>query len=132
MELVLKLPSGKPPFIGILFDFNEELGAYNINKDLLLNPFKATFAIAFDPYGKETDLRMLCSNPLSIRFYRNLKYNPTALEGFLRSTRFIKQFNFSHLIRCDGKETVVRASPENKLFVIKIDDVKLRIADTFY
>lgn len=135
MQLVLKgqteVPADKPPFMGILFDVNEHQEAATINRDLLTPLRNAQFAIEFEPHSKTLDIRLLCSNPISIRFYRNIKYEPEKLEKFLRDTRFTKQFNFSHLVLKEGKETVTRTNPENSLFILKIDNIRLRIMDRY-
>ncbi len=135
MQLVLKgqkeVPADKPPFMGILFDVNEHHEAATINRDLLTPLRNAQFAIEFEPHSKTLDLRLLCTNPISIRFYRNVKYEPEKLEKFMRDTRFTKQFNFSHLVLKGGKETVIRSNPENTLFVLKIDNIRIRIMDRY-
>jgi len=127
MELVLKQPEGKQPFIGILFESSYKAGTEN--QDLLekISTKPPDFSIELEPHANNLTLRLLCRNPIiGIRFYRGIKYNPEKLEKWLRETRFKKPFNFGHVLKEGDKHVVVRALTEKKLFVFSIKEITLR------
>lgn len=118
MELVVKLPENKPPFLGILFD--DSYQACSINKSAVNNYHTCTYQIVLEPTGEKLNLRLICESFGLNYVYENIKYNPETLIKFVYKTKDSKLFNFSHLVRKDGKDTVVKTLANQRLFVLKI------------
>jgi len=118
MELVLKLPENKPPFLGILFD--DSYQACTINKNAVNNYHTSTYHLVLEPMGDKLNLRLTCDSSGLNHLYENVRYNPEKLLKFIYMTKGCNQFNFSHLIRKDGKDTVVKTLSNQRLFVLKI------------
>lgn len=132
MELVLKIPENKPPFIGVLYDGNV-FRASTDNKDFVeghkLGFSKAKFNLMIEPYSKYVDLRLSCDSPISIRFYRELVYDPVKLEKWYRQVRFSKTFNFGHVILQRDKHVLVKTTPHLYNFVLPLDSISLRMEE---
>jgi hypothetical protein len=123
MELVLKMPQGKPPFLGIVFDNVRE--ACTLNQDLVNEYAGSVYTISIESPGSEVNIRLVCENPHYIRVYRNVKCDPKKLENFMYLNRLSRGFNFSHLLRDFDREIVVKTLERYKLFVLKIQGVYL-------
>ncbi len=133
LELVLKEPENKPPFIGIVFE--SSYNACKENADLVerfkQNP-KTEFWMGIEVFSNYCDIKLQCSNPIGIRFYRKIKYSPEKLQQWMRQTRFKPAFNFSHLLRDGDKHVVVKTLPDQFNFVLKLQTVKLQVGEQHY
>lgn len=120
MELILLLPNGKPPFIGVLFYFPEQAAV--TNADLAIDHKKKEFWIVLETYKKHLNLRLICNDLVSVRFYNHLKYDPEKLKSWLYVVSANKStlVNFSQLIVMNEKLSVVKTSPKNISFVLKV------------
>lgn len=120
MELVLLLPKGKPPFIGVLFYFPEQAAV--TNADLVIEHKKKEYWIVLETFKKHLNLRLICNDLVSVRFYNHLKYDPDKLKSWLYVVAANKStlVNFSQLVIANEKLTVVKTSPKNVSFVLKI------------
>lgn len=122
MELVLKIPKGKPPFIGVLFHTKEQA----CSKNSVFLPDNESF---------EHELVMDPSQRLSITlFYRfgfsekyEVDYNPVTLLKFLHHTKDCASFTFGHLYMASGKMTVAKTNGKEKPLLFKIKSIKVQI-----
>lgn len=120
MELVFKLPKGKIPFIGVIFQNLYE--SATLNQDLV-NSFKnSNYKIVMEQIKSEINLRLICEEHLLVRFYNGLKYDKMKLDAWLYLTQKSQQFNFSHLVKEGDKEIVVKTLKNQKLFVLKVEN----------
>ncbi len=120
MELILLLPVGKPPFIGVLFYRAEE--AATANADLAIQHKRRNYWIVLETYKKHLNLRLICDEIVTVRFYNHLKYDPEQLKSWLYivSANKSAQVNFSQLVVMNEKLSVVKTSPKNVSFVLKV------------
>lgn len=120
MELILKLPEGKPPFIGVLFDKAEE--AELMNQDLVLQHKGRRFRIVLETLKQFVNLRLVCEEMVNVRFYNHLKYRPDELRSWLYiiSANKASYVNFSQLCRQKEKLVVARTAQKNQQFVLKV------------
>ena len=118
MELIFKLPKGKPPFIGILFE--NIFQASTLNQDFVNELQGSIFTIHMEPIAK-MNLRLICENPISIRHYSNLKYDKEKLHAWQK--RVSGQVNFGHLMKVYDTDTIVKTMTKQKNFVLKIERV---------
>lgn len=129
MELVFKLPKGKPPFIGIVF--SSEFQAARTNQELVNDYKECDFTATLEPVG-ERNLNMVikCVNPPLKIEYKNLEFK---YDLFVRWRRIAEgaPVNFSHLNIKLNEHIVVKTTLQNKLFVLKLNRVDL-IGDKFF
>lgn len=119
MKLVVKLPKGKPPFIGVLFEDN--LIAARMNQDLILNFKNCNYQIAFEFISDKVNLRLVCEDPLIVRFYNNLEYDPVKVKNWFQHTNNSKLFNFSHIVEEYGEIKLARTFTGAKNIILKIN-----------
>ena len=125
MELVLKLPKGKPPFIGILFQSATE--AEKLNSDLVVDHRYLNYKIIFEIIADHLNIRLICEELVTVRFYNHVVYDPEKLKSWLYVLKTGKttSVNFSHLILKDNKHTLVKAYQQKIYFVLKVANCKV-------
>ena len=57
--------------------------------------------------------------------YKDLKYDPEKLLKFLYTSRLNKEYNFAHIITKGDKHTVVRSITNRRLWVLKVNKLKV-------
>ena len=100
MELILKTPVGKQPFIGILF--NNEYEASKLNQAQVQVNNLYYFNIILEPKGKTLDLTLKLDEWLFTYKYENLTYNPDELKRFVFNNMGCEIYNFGHIINKYG------------------------------
>jgi hypothetical protein len=123
VELVLKKPENKPPFIGLLFE--SEYEATRINATWVNNYSMDKYEIIFEPKGTKITLRLINKGMGLNHPYENVDYKPELFKTFLKSTKAISIFNFSHIINTLDGHKVVRAVATGRLFVLKVEKIYL-------
>lgn len=124
MELALKLPKDKLPFIGIRF-YNEHEAA-SVNKSAVNNYHTSQYQIILEPQADKLNLRLVCSTFGLNHIYENLRYKPDQIMRFLYHTKGTKEFNFGHVVEKDGKDVVVKTVANQRLFVLKVSKLEVR------
>lgn len=123
MELVFKLPKGKLPFMGIVFE--KEFPAARTNQELVHDYKNCEFIATLEPVNNnQFNLVLKCLDPVLKYEYKNLEFK---YDSFLRWMPYANasEINFSHLIIKNSEHVVVKTSQQHKLFVIKIRQVSL-------
>jgi hypothetical protein len=93
VELVLKLPKNKPPFIGVLFANEQEAAILNADwADRLKN---CTFQLLLDPSHRLYITLLMNDGRRGERY--EVSYDPVALLKFLHYTKDSGFYNFGHL-----------------------------------
>jgi len=123
MELVFKLPRGKPPFIGVLFP--TEYSACHENQDLPERKPSVVCRILLEPIKTQMHLRLVCEELVTIRFYNYLHYDHEKLKNWLYLTKDRKEFTFGHIVRERDTDKPVKLYSTNKYFVLKIEKVEV-------
>lgn len=122
MELALKLPKGKPPFIGIVFTSVRD--ACRLNEHLINQPKDKKYTITFMQPSKDgVEIRLRSDNGKDYVVYQRVKCNPTQLENFMFITNKNQDFNFGHILRDFDQDIVVKTNELGKAFVMKIQGV---------
>lgn len=131
MELVLKQPIGKLPFIGVLFE--KEFEASKVNQ-FLVQPEKVVYyKILLELLG---DVREELYINLTLRHeetnfkftYEKLKYDIFDAHNklkWLENTRNADLFNFGHIINKHGNHQLVKTLSTHNHFVLKVDEIKM-------
>ena len=127
MELVLKLPKGKPPFVGVLFEL--EYHGADMNVDLYRTHGNRPYKLILEPNKKQINLRLICEEIVTVRFYNSLKYNNERLNDWVYLTKNAKAFTFGHVVFKEDKHHPVRIHPGGKPFVLKVESFELIIPD---
>lgn len=127
MELILKRPKNKPPFIGILF--KDEYEASTLNQSWVNSYKDSLYTITFEPEGKDLTLRFsLDGYGLNYR-YKNLKHDSEKFFRFMYETKTHGRFNFAHLILVKDKHVVVSTTVNRALFVLGVKKVSLLVEE---
>lgn len=123
-RLVLKIPVGKPPFVGVLFE-SEFAGAMTHTE--LVNSYNREFyEIKFEPSHK----LKLCLKGFTLppRIYE-LDYDPVKLLKFLQQTRDCKMFNFGHVIIVNDNYKIIRTAANQTNFVLKVNKLSVDLSE---
>lgn len=118
-ELFLKLPAGKPPFFGILYQAQAANFAMANNQDLI----KVT--------GRDLHLRLeIAKDTLNcllemngvndIRFYSGVKFNRSELSAWVKTARRANVINFGHVIATNDGVKIAKVWQRRELFVLQI------------
>lgn len=120
---MLKKPENKPPFIGILYE--REFEATRTNSNWVNNYYMDKYELIFEPKGTKITVRLINKGMGLDHPYENLDYKPELFKTFLRTTKSMKVFNFSHLINTLDGHKVVKTASTSRLFVLKVEKVYL-------
>jgi hypothetical protein len=121
MELDFKLPKGKPPFIGIRFN-NSYAAAYTHHE--MADEFRNHLLdMTIDRQGKGVDIKIMLDKPMQIWKYYGVKCDLKKLELFLAIPA--NQWSFGHMIRPFDTDEIVRTTPNNKLFALKLKGIRM-------
>ena len=122
MELILKQPVGKPPFIGILFE--NQFEAEKMHASLINTYHTHLYTVTFEPKGDKLDIKLNCSMNFNNK-YKGVKYDANKLTKFLEVNRDSPIFNFSHIIDNLGTHIVVKSVTNRRLWVLKVEQVEV-------
>lgn len=128
LELIVKLPKEKLPFIGIVFE--DTYQASSINRSSVNNYKNSIYQVVLEPKGDKLDLRLLCAGHGLNYLYENVKFNQEKVMKFLYITKNEQAFNFSHCVRNGDNLEVVKTMANRTLFVLKVD--KLIVNNDLY
>ena len=123
MKLVVKLPKGKKPFVGVLF--TRPFDAEKSNIDLVLNYRDKVFRLEFVFEGQYVNVKLICEDELIVRTYGNASFDADKLRNWFYLTKECKDFNFSQLYIKDGQEKVAKEFTTQKWFVLKVSGYKV-------
>jgi len=118
-RVVFLLPKNKPPFIGVVAE-----GI--LNADLILEHSKKQYRIILEYYKPTLNLRLICQEIVTVRFYNDLQHDPEKFRSWMYMIRFAPYVNFGHVtFDSNGKLKLQTTSPGSKNFKLKIDKVEL-------
>ena len=118
-RVVFLLPKNKPPFIGVMAEGN-------LNADLVLEHSKKKFRIILEHYKPTLNLRLICEEMVTVRFYNDLQHDPEKFRSWMYMIQYSPSVNFGHVtIDNNGKLKLQTTSPGSKNFKLKIDKVEL-------
>lgn len=118
VELILKLPANKPPFLGVLY--TNIYQASNENK-MLVEDKLTGFEIVLIPAGDKMHLKLKCTDRNLTLWYKDLSYDKTKFDIWIRHTT--AQVNFGHIMQEFDKHVIVKTPAKQIPFVLKIDKV---------
>lgn len=121
MELELKVPKDKLPFIGIRF--NDAFAAVHTNKEMVELYRKHNFTMTAEYAGGRLNIRIAIDSPLRIWHYNGVKFDKSKLQIFMALPT--KQWNFGHVIDVNGRDQVIRTIPKNEVFSVRIQDFRV-------
>jgi len=123
MELILKQPVGKHPFIGILFKSEYEASKLNQAQVQVSNLYY--YNIVLEPKRNKIDLILKLNEWVFTYKYEGLEYNPDKLKRFLFNSMGSECYNFSHIVLKNGEHKVVKTLSSHSYFVLKVNELKL-------
>ena len=128
LELVLKMPKGKAPFIGILFEIERD-GA-KLHAEVMERYQNEAYEVVMEHTQRVLNLRLICKEKVLVCFYNHLKVDTAKLNSWLYLTKDCKAFTFGHIIRELDRERLVLSHPSRKKFFVKVSSCKLvRVED---
>jgi hypothetical protein len=130
MELVLMLPENKPPFIGICFG---RLGDELINQDLIFDHRKRTYSIIIEAFERHMNLRLVCKEIVTVRFYNHVAYDPAQLKSWLYviAADQNKYCMFAHLVGSKGNMRIATTTPGSLKFALRVKSCSLFTPESF-
>jgi hypothetical protein len=121
MELELKVPKGKLPFVGIRF--NNSFAAVSTHKEMVDLFKKTALKMRLERAGDRLFVRLISDSPNREYRYTQVVYDWSKLQIFLAVPT--KEWNFGHIINVNGRDQVVKTIPDNKVFTVKLDDIQI-------
>lgn len=123
LELVLKLPANKPPYIGILF--HSLYYASRVNEGWVNEYPGIEYGLILEPKQNEL-LINLVSKPYRLFYtYDVVKYDAFKLRKFLLNLKSGAPVNFGHVLMKNDKHIPAHTSSASKIWVLSIKEVKL-------
>ncbi|MGZ3900215.1 MAG: hypothetical protein ACXVNM_07495 [Bacteroidia bacterium] len=126
-ELVLKIPAGKPPFIGVLFSGDDLYRPAKLNAGWVNNYQNSNYKLFLEPVKDKINLRLLEDSIGCNCVYQGLKYNPEQLFKFLALTKNAREIKFGHIVPKQDGYAIVKTITNNRNFVLRIDQLKLLV-----
>lgn len=124
MKLIVKLPKGKKPFIGILF--NDSLESQILNADLVNIFSHISYSIKFNFEAEHVNVQLIGEEEPIIRSYNNLSYDADRLKNWFLLTKNVRDFNFSQIhLNKISQETVALVIKTQKLFILKVNGYQI-------
>jgi hypothetical protein len=120
MELVLKMPQGKPPFIGLEFPSSWK---GELNKDLVYENADKQYKLILET-ERQLKMTLVCEDIAVRRVYPGIGYHPARLKNWLTQMRQYSQVNFGHVYLQDGNHKIVKLAGQ-KNFVLKVVNIEL-------
>lgn len=127
MELALKLPKGKPPFIGILF--KDEISGNSLHTEVVEKFQKNEYHLLLEHTKSTLNLRLICAERVMVYFYNHLSFDAEKLKSWLYLTKDSTVFNFGHIYKQFDKDCLISTRPGRKNFVVKVTRCKLISAE---
>lgn len=122
LELVIRYPDKKPPYVGILFQSSFTAGRTNQG---WVNNYKNYFyQLRIEPL-KDCLMITLSQKDYHWKYsYLIHKYDERKIQEFLLKVKNHKYFNFGHVVMEYDNMIPVRTSVNMALWVLKIDNVE--------
>lgn len=94
MKLVVKLPEGKPPFIGIEFEspwIGEKEG-----REVFSNSNQRAFDLVIQPLSSTMSIRLVCEDPVIVKFYSGVEFDVERFKLWIHVSKNQNKINFGH------------------------------------
>lgn len=75
------------------------------------------------------NLRLICEEIVTVRFYNGLKYNHERLIDWIYLTKNAKAITFGHVVLNEDKHHPVRVHPGGRPFVLKVESFELLVPE---
>ena len=124
MELILKQPKDKPPCICILFESSSV--ACKLNNEWVKDFGTNKFALDLEINGSNLDVVLKNPEFKLMHRYENVEFFPDKLSRFLYDTKKSELYSFCHVTAHYDKHIVALLPVTRKLWVLKIDIIKLK------
>ena len=124
LELILKQPQDKLPFLGILFE--SSFDGERVNQSIV-NSYKTyLYNLELEPIDDDKMNITIREEKMNFKYtYQNVKFDAEKLSKFLQFNKDATLFNFSHIKQEYDKHIVLKTSVNRALYVLKVKEVKL-------
>jgi hypothetical protein len=130
MELVLKLPKGKPPFIGI--EFPNEFNGQRANTDLVNNYKESKYRLLLEPTEKGLTITLSSHDLATPRVYKNIGFNAGKLKNWLNYVGGAPHINFGHVYIEHNAHKIVFVFGTRRNFVLKVTNIEITAKDSIF
>lgn len=129
-ELVVKIPKGKLPFLGVCY--NIKLYNPRENEDLIRDPkYKgAEYILELEVIRNKINLKLICEEHIIIRHYYSISFDGEELKRWRQLTKGKKEFNFGHVTR-ENEKDVIMTTPWRKPIVFRVTDLRILIPEDY-
>lgn len=107
LELILKLPTDKLPFIGI--HFNNSYAASSKNKTYANNYRSDLYTLCISPKS-DVAIDILLQSSIANGQYREVKCNMQALRRFIQLTHYHPYIHFGHIYSDKGEHKIAKTT----------------------
>ncbi len=115
MKLVLKLPKGKAPFIGIHFD--DESEGQKLHAEMVDEHRMKEYEVYIEVMDDHLNLRVACRETVNVYFYNNLFIEAEKLTSWIYMTKHSTEFTFGHIFTHLDKDTLIKTRLRNPFFL---------------
>lgn len=124
-QVVLKLPVGKPPFVGIVYP-NSGVVPSVVNIDLVKDKRYqgAVYKLLIEFEGYSIRLKLMCLERLVIRDYVDLTVDLKEFRAWYQVARFSPFINFGHVTKDNHKDVILKVNARQPI-VFKVDELQL-------
>lgn len=120
-HLFLKIPDGKPPFIGVAYEANNNFGSQT-NTDLLKYKNKeVSLVIRRSPLTLE--IIVMIKGFYHTYGYCNVSYSPGEFDAWLRACKDSKNINFGHVQKFEFGHVLCHTNGNPQPFFIPLDKI---------
>lgn len=122
MELVFKVPEGKPPFVGVCFESIYD--AMALNEHFVHSGPAELFTLAVHP-GTRLKLLLVRNRDFEKATYSDLAFDPEKFRRFRQVTAGCKRLNFGHVVKERSAHKLVKTMHGNKNFVLRVGEFRV-------
>lgn len=127
MKLILKLPEGKPPFVGVLLKESDNRSyPERLNEDLINEHKYAGYCLTFEFTNNLLNLALVSAKGDIVRHYKDVEFEGAQLASWVYATRNASSFNFGHVRIERGKECIVKTWGKKINFVLAVQSYDVR------
>lgn len=94
MKLVVKLPDGKPPFIGVEYE-NPWIGEKE-GREVFKICNGCEFDLVIQPLPSVLSIRLICEDPFMVKFYSSIEFDKQRFKRWYQIAKAYRIVNFGH------------------------------------
>jgi hypothetical protein len=122
LELVLKFPELKPPFMGVKYE--REFTGSRVNQSWVNSYGRELYQIRLEPEGDVIRVTITTEKVANRYTYVISKFNSKKIEEFIGRIGIGQLINFGHVIQIEDELKIIRTSVSNKNWVLQVNKIE--------